>query len=242
MKIRNQIAQWMKIKHSDDDGLNDENVLEYKILILGEKMVGKSSICSRFSQNEFNLEIKPSTQTECYPKTVKLLDQYIRVYLIDVSSDTLKNPKSFIFSDVKGALIVYDITKTKTFDKIDDWVKMINTNVGKPIPFIIVGNKCDLKFLRNVDSEEANEKGTAFKCDVKETSCIDENSVQDCLKYLIAKIYYEELSEEKKEEYKNKFANDNNENVNNQQENENKIDNNNENNNEKNHDDNNEKK
>ena len=120
MKIRNQIAQWMKIKHSDDDGLNDENVLEYKILILGEKMVGKSSICSRFSQNEFNLEIKPSTQTECYPKTVKLLDQYIRVYLIDVSSDTLKNPKSFIFSDVKGALIVYDITKTKTFDKIDD--------------------------------------------------------------------------------------------------------------------------
>ena len=213
MKIKSQIAQWMKIKQSGDEDDKNENYLEYKILILGEKMVGKSSICTRFAMNEFNLEIKPSSQSECYPKTIKLFDQLIKVYLIDVSSDSIKNPKSYLYTDVKGALLVYDITKTKTFEKIDDWAKEITDKVGKPIPVMLLGNKNDLKFLRNVDEEEAKEKAVSLKCDCRESSCVDEKGIQDCIKYLIAKIYYEDLPEEKKEYYKEIFAKENNTNT-----------------------------
>ena len=75
MKIKSQIAKCMKIKQTGDEDIKTDNYLEYKILVLGEKMVGKSSICTRFAMNEFNLEIKPSTQCECYPKTVKLFEE-----------------------------------------------------------------------------------------------------------------------------------------------------------------------
>ena len=157
MKIKSQIAKCMKIKQTGDEDIKTDNYLEYKILVLGEKMVGKSSICTRFAMNEFNLEIKPSTQCECYPKTVKLFEELIKVYLIDVSSDSIKNPNSYLYTNVKGAVLVYDITKTKTFEKIDDWAKEITDKVEKPIPVMLLGNKNDLKFLRNVDEEEAKQ-------------------------------------------------------------------------------------
>ena len=214
MKIKSQIAQWMKIKQNGEEDNKNDDYLEYKILVLGERMVGKSSICSRFAMNEFNLEIKPSTQCECYPKTIKLFDQLIKVYLIDVSSDSLKNPKSYLYTDVKGALLVYDITKTKTFEKIDDWAKEISAQVGRPIPVMLLGNKNDLKFLRNVDEEEAKEKAGSIKCDVRESNCVDEKGFQECIKYLIAKIYYEDLPEDKKEHYKEIFSKENNTNSN----------------------------
>ena len=214
MKIKSQIAQWMKIKQNGEEDNKNDDYLEYKILVLGERMVGKSSICSRFAMNEFNLEIKPSTQCECYRKTIKLFDQLIKVYLIDVSSDSLKNPKSYLYTDVKGALLVYDITKTKTFEKIDDWAKEISDQVGRPIPVMLLGNKNDLKFLRNVDEEEAKEKAGSIKCDVRESNCVDEKGIQECIKYLIAKIYYEDLPEDKKEHYKEIFSKENNTNSN----------------------------
>ena len=125
MKIKSQIAKCMKIKQTGDEDIKTDNYLEYKILVLGEKMVGKSSICTRFAMNEFNLEIKPSTQCECYPKTVKLFEELIKVYLIDVSSDSIKNPNSYLYTNVKGAVLVYDITKTKTFEKW--WLEKLST-------------------------------------------------------------------------------------------------------------------
>ena len=215
MKIKSQIAKCMKIKQTGDEDIKTDNYLEYKILVLGEKMVGKSSICTRFAMNEFNLEIKPSTQCECYPKTVKLFEELIKVYLIDVSSDSIKNPNSYLYTNVKGAVLVYDITKTKTFEKIDDWAKEITDKVEKPIPVMLLGNKNDLKFLRNVDEEEAKEKAVSLKCDVRESSCVDEKGIQECIKYLIAKIYYEDLPEDKKEHYKEIVAKENNANANN---------------------------
>jgi GTPase SAR1 family protein len=65
----------------DEKDEKDANVIEYKILLLGEKSVGKSSVCTRFALNEFNLEIKPTLLSECYTKTLKLFEQVIKVYL-----------------------------------------------------------------------------------------------------------------------------------------------------------------
>ena len=80
---------------------------------------------------------------------------------------------------------------------------------------MLLGNKNDLKFLRNVDEEEAKEKAVSLKCDVRESSCVDEKGIQECIKYLIAKIYYEDLPEDKKEHYKEIVAKENNANANN---------------------------
>ena len=192
------------IKYQNNEDLNfspEENLLEYKILILGDHLVGKSSLCMRFTMNEFNLEIKSSDKFECYVKTVRLFDQTIKVYLIDVC-DRIKNQNKLIYNDVKGAILLYDITKNKSFENIDNWKKDLDENCGENVPFILIGNKKDLKFLRNVDNDEAVEKSNNFGCEFFETSCIDTDSVINAIKILIARIFYNDLNETQKEHYR----------------------------------------
>ena len=192
------------IKYQNNEDLNfspEENLLEYKILILGDHLVGKSSLCMRFTMNEFNLEIKSSDKFECYVKTVRLFDQTIKVYLIDVC-DRIKNQNKLIYNDVKGAILLYDITKNKSFENIENWKDDLVNNCGENVPFILIGNKKDLKFLRNVDNDEAIEKSNNFGCEFFETSCIDTDSVINAIKILIARIFYNDLNETQKEHYR----------------------------------------
>ena len=181
---------------------NSKEIMEYKLLIIGDHFTGKTSFCFRFALNKFNLEIKSTTQSECYLKSILLLDKEIKVYLIDVSN-SLNNLNKEYIKDVKGVFAIYDITKIKTFESAENLIKEIRQKIGNTVPILLLGNKNDLKFLRDIDYDEAVEKANMLNCPVKEINCVDENSVHDSIKYLIAKIFLDDLDDKEKEELKN---------------------------------------
>ena len=182
--------------------INSNNIMEYKILIIGDHYTGKTSFCLRFALNEFNLEIKSSEQSGCYLKTILLLDKEIKLYLIDVIN-SLNNLKEELLKNVKGVIAIYDITKIKTFKLTEKLIKEIRQKIGNIVPILFIGNKNDLKFLRDIDYDEALEKANSLNCDLREINCIDEDSVHEAIKYLVAKIYYNDLDENEKENIKN---------------------------------------
>ena len=181
---------------------NNNEIMEYKLLIIGDHFTGKTSFCLRFALNKFNLEIKSTTQSECYLKSILLLDKEIKVYLIDVSN-SLNNLNKEYIKDVKGVFAIYDLTKIKTFESAENLIKEIRQKIGNTVPILLLGNKNDLKFLRDIDYDEAVEKANILNCQVKEINCVDENSVHDSIKYLIAKIFLDDLDDKEKEELKN---------------------------------------
>ena len=193
-------------KEKEDFNLKTKNnrneIMEYKLLIIGDHFTGKTSFCFRFALNKFNLEIKSTTQSECYLKSILLLDKEIKVYLIDVSN-SLNNLNKEYIKDVKGVFAIYDITKIKTFESAENLIKEIRQKIGNTVPILLLGNKNDLKFLRDIDYDEAVEKANMLNCPVKEINCVDENSVHDSIKYLIAKIFLDDLDDKEKEELKN---------------------------------------
>ena len=133
---------------------NNDEIMEYKILIIGDHLTGKTSFCHRFALNEFNLEIKSSTQSECYLKSIILLDKEIKVYLIDVIN-SINNLNEEFIKNVKGVFAIYDITKVKTFELTENLVKEVRQKIGNTVPILLLGNKNDLKFLRDIDYDEA---------------------------------------------------------------------------------------
>ena len=69
------------------DDINKKDIIkEYKIVIIGNNLTGKTSFCRRFVLNDFDLEIKPSRDTDCYLKTIILFDKEIKIYLLDVET------------------------------------------------------------------------------------------------------------------------------------------------------------
>ena len=54
-----------------------------------------------------------------------------------------------------GALLVYDITKQVTFENVERWLKELRDHADSNIVIMLVGNKCDLRHLRSVQTEDA---------------------------------------------------------------------------------------
>ena len=200
------LGKWIKMKFVNENEKLDEHSLKYKILVLGEPGVGKSSICMRFCKNEFNLEIKQTESCECYTKNLKLFENKIKLYIVDIDKNIMNSDRSHIYSEVKGALIIYDVTKPKTFEKIDNWLLDVKQNTKEDLPIFIVGNKTDLTYLRNVDTEEGLEKANLHNVEFFETSCVENVSVKELFKLLLSLIYYKELPEVKRNYFKTHFC------------------------------------
>ena len=192
------------ITQKEDNEVKKENnnfeALEYKILILGARKSGKTSFCLRCALNEFDLEIESSKESKCYMKKISLFDEEIKVYLIDTFSLKKNTIYLELLKDTKGVIVMYDITKQETFQIAEKLVNEICLNFGKNFPIMLVGNKNDLNFLREINFEEANEKAKSLNCSFREINCVDENSVHDTFKYLISKIYFNDLDDKEKEE------------------------------------------
>jgi Ras-related protein Rab-11A len=61
-----------------------------------------------------------------------------------------------------GALLVYDISQQKTFESVERWLKELRDHADANIVIMLVGNKCDLKHLRAVPTEDAKEFASIF--------------------------------------------------------------------------------
>ena len=180
--------------------LKDENTLEFKFLILGDKEVGKTSFINKAINNTFDLEIESTQEIENYDMELKLGFNKIGVKLIDVATSELSKNHGYIFHNINGAFILYDITKHETFEKVQTYICDIIGILGSNIPVILIGNKKDLENLREVHESELKELAFQFNCDHSETTCTDDNSVLDIVKFMVFKAYYNSLSDEQKEE------------------------------------------
>ncbi len=59
-------------------------------------------------------------------------------------------------------MLVYDISQQKTFESVERWLKELRDHADANIVIMLVGNKCDLKHLRAVPTEEAKEFASKF--------------------------------------------------------------------------------
>ena len=173
---------------------------EYKFLILGDDQVGKTSFINKSVNDIFDLEIESTSENKAYNMELKLGYNKISIILVDVATSQLSKNHGYIYHNINGAFILYDITKHETFEKVQTYIVDIIGNIGNNIPIILIGNKNDLKNLREVHENELKELALQFNCDHSEITCTDENSALDIIKFMVFKAYYNSLSDENKEE------------------------------------------
>jgi len=84
---------------------------------------------------------------------------------------------------------VYDITKGSTFDNLDKWFQDIKDYAEQNVVIMIVGNKNDLKHLREVKPEDARAYAEKKNVAYIETSALDANNVDVAFQRVIGEIY-----------------------------------------------------
>ncbi|KAJ6238823.1 ras and ef-hand domain-containing protein [Anaeramoeba flamelloides] len=126
--------------------MSDEFSLKFKVVLLGQSAVGKTSICIRFCQNEFSLNQEPTIGAAFQNCVIDLGDNQVTLQIWDTAGQERYNSlTSMYYRGAKGAIIVYDVTNYDTYEGAKDWIKEIREQGSSSLKIMLVGNKTDLK-------------------------------------------------------------------------------------------------
>ena len=127
----------------------------FKILLLGEAAVGKTSLTIQFVEGKFKSDYLLTVGMEPYSKYVKVGNDTVTLSIWDIAGQQRFDVfRTMFFRGAKAALLVFDLTRPASFNKLQNWYDDLILNAGKDVVTILVGNKVDLPD-RAVSSEEA---------------------------------------------------------------------------------------
>ena len=147
---------------SDDYAQYD---LNFKIIVIGNGGVGKSSLTNKATKNIFIQEYNPTIGFEFFSFNVKLDNKVIKLQIWDTCGQELY--RSLITNFYKNsslAIIVYSITDKRSFDDIELWLKEIKIHSNPDAKTFIIGNKIDLEEDRVISTEEGMNLKNNFNC------------------------------------------------------------------------------
>ena len=183
--------------------LDEENYdLIFKLVLIGDSGVGKTNILSRYINNEFSLATQSTVGVEFGSKIIKKNDKLIKLQIWDTAGqERYKSITSAYYKGSKGAFVVYDISRKPTFENVDKWIGELKTNASEDVLIMLVGNKSDLEYKREVQIDEVKKKAEQYKIAFCETSALEGKNIEQAFDSLIdeiaKKVEKEKLSEVK---------------------------------------------
>jgi len=130
----------------------------FKIVLLGEGCVGKTSCVLRYVEDKFNDKHITTLQASFLSKKLNIRGKRVNLSIWDTAGQERFHALGPIYyRDANGAILVYDITDADSFAKVKNWVKELRKMLGTDISLAIAGNKTDLEKQRHVSLQQAEE-------------------------------------------------------------------------------------
>jgi small GTP-binding protein len=171
------------------NGQTPGQICQFKLVLLGESSVGKSSLVLRFVKGQFH-EYQESTIGAAFlTQTIHLNDVAVKFEIWDTAGqERYHSLAPMYYRGAQAAIVVYDITNQDTFERAKNWVKELQRQATPGIVIALAGNKLDLNTMRSVQTDEsqtyAYENGLLFM----ETSAKTSANVTEIFKAIAEKL------------------------------------------------------
>ncbi|CAA6672496.1 unnamed protein product [Spirodela intermedia] len=142
----------------------------FKIVLIGDSAVGKSNLLARFTINVNGKEVKAQVWDTA-------------------GQERFRAVTSAYYRGAVGALVVYDVSRRHTFDRIGRWLEELQTHSDMHVVTVLVGNKSDLRDAREVSTDEGRALAEAHGMFFVETSALDSSNVKPAFETLVREIY-----------------------------------------------------
>ncbi len=179
---------------------DDEKGYGFKITVIGDGAVGKTSLIKNYTQGSFQKEYIATlgTQFSKYEETID--GEKVELYLWDIAGqDQFQALRQRFYTGSSGGIIVFSHApeQSNSYDNVSKWLDDLKKHCGN-IPIVLFGNKVDL-----VDEGELSSNPGIPTSDVKveqlaknnrligyyKTSALTGQGVTDAFKVLVRKLY-----------------------------------------------------
>ncbi|MBY9005543.1 MAG: GTP-binding protein [Candidatus Lokiarchaeota archaeon] len=128
----------------------------YKIIVVGDPSVGKTSLLTKFTSNKFNKEYLPTVGVQILKEQLEIKDSLGNDIIVNLMFwDVAGQPQFYMlhrpyFNGADGMILVFDVTRSSTFSNVKNWYNTAVKYGLSGIPRVLVGNKIDLTDDRKI--------------------------------------------------------------------------------------------
>ncbi|KAI0065165.1 ras-domain-containing protein [Artomyces pyxidatus] len=137
-----------------------EPPINVKLLLIGNSSVGKSSLLLRFSDEQWLPEDEASATIGVDFRVHKMdvKGKKVKLSIWDTAGqERFRTITSSYYRGAQGIILVYDVSNRETFDALPRWYSELETYVSDSVVKIVVGNKVDKEYSRQVPTQEAQQ-------------------------------------------------------------------------------------
>jgi len=162
----------------------------FKLLIIGDAGVGKSSILLRFTDDSFDDHIQSTIGVDFKVKHMDVRDKRVKLTVWDTAGqERFRTLTSSYYRGAQGVVLVYDVTQRDSFENLEQWLKEVKLHTsesGEGVVKLLVGNKIDLD--RKVSREEAEDWARSQGMMFLEASAKTKLGIRQCFLEVVQKI------------------------------------------------------
>ncbi|XP_020653390.1 ras-related protein Rab-7L1 [Pogona vitticeps] len=166
----------------------------FKVLIIGDATVGKTSLVQRYANDSFNKHYKSTVGVDFALKVVQWSEsETVRLQLWDIAGqERFTSMTRLYYKEASACVIMFDVTSMSTFTSCQKWKQDLDSKLrlpdGSPVPCLLLANKCDL-YPWSVTREEIDRfsKENGFT-GWTETSVKENKNVNEAMRVLIEKM------------------------------------------------------
>jgi len=156
----------------------------FKIIVIGDPAVGKTSLLTNFCGDKFNYEYIPTVGVNITKEPVTIKDDMGKDSTVNLMIwDIAGQPQFYMlhrpyFNGADGMILVYDITRSSSFSNINNWWSTSIKYGLSAIPRVLIGNKIDLKDERKIILPMAEHLSEKINARFFETSAVTGENVK----------------------------------------------------------------
>ena len=161
----------------------------FRICLLGDANVGKTSLLSRFCDNSFKEKYNNTIGVDFRLVTLKCNGFISKIHIWDTAGqERFRSLALNYLNNSHGFIFMYDITDRDSFNNIVNWIDLALEKNVKTIANFLVGNKCDNEGKRQISIEEGKNLAKDKNLFFIETSAKANNNVQKLFYFFLYKL------------------------------------------------------
>jgi len=169
---------------------SDHSNMSFKLLVLGDSRIGKTSILERYVNRTFKENYLVTIGVDIRIKRLIVNDKNLDIYITDTAGEErFRCISKMSYKGANGILVGFALNDEKTLESVNYWIEQIYENKGKDsnVSLVLFGNKCDDK-EHLIPEEEVQKINAGYKLKYFSTSAKDNTNIQELFEYLIKDI------------------------------------------------------